>query len=167
MLAVRYCVCTALDEAANNTVWGRRGVWAGKSLLVTFHGESEGGIKLFQIIGRLAASFREHSDVLEIIYHILGLGFEGRYSVRPDGRKQLDDIRQQLLTQLVQRRDPITPTLAGFCRCRQWANAADAPGAGLAERRNRPAGDADAVWPLQPPDEPRHRNRTTAYRRHW
>lgn len=112
VLAVRYCLCTALDEAANNTVWGRRGVWAGKSLLVTFHGESEGGIKLFQIIGRLAASFEEHSDVLEIIYHILGLGFEGRYSVRPDGRKQLDDIRQQLLTQLVQRRDPVTPTLS-------------------------------------------------------
>ncbi len=112
VLVVRYCLCTALDEAANNTVWGRRGVWAGKSLLVTFHGESEGGIKLFQIIGRLAASFQEHSDVLEIIYHILGLGFEGRYSVRPDGRKQLDDIRQQLLTQLVQRRDPVTPTLS-------------------------------------------------------
>ncbi len=53
---------------------GRRGVWAG-SLLVTFHGESEGGIKLFQIIGRLAASFQEYNDVLEIIYHILGLGF--------------------------------------------------------------------------------------------
>lgn len=115
MLAVRYCLCTSLDEAANNTTWGRRGVWAGKSLLVTFHGESEGGIKLFQIIGRLASSFQEHSDVLEIIYHILGLGFEGRYSVRPDGRKQLDDIRQQLLTQLVQRRDPVTPTLSpGF-----------------------------------------------------
>ncbi|EFO1629970.1 type VI secretion system protein TssL [Escherichia coli] len=115
VLAVRYCLCTSLDEAANNTTWGRRGVWAGKSLLVTFHGESEGGIKLFQIIGRLASSFQEHSDVLEIIYHILGLGFEGRYSVRPDGRKQLDDIRQQLLTQLVQRRDPVTPTLSpGF-----------------------------------------------------
>ncbi len=115
VLAVRYCLCTALDEAANNTSWGRRGVWAGKSLLITFHGESEGGIKLFQIIGRLASSFQEHSDVLEIIYHILGLGFEGRYSVRPDGRKQLDDIRQQLLTQLIQRRDPVTPTLSpGF-----------------------------------------------------
>ncbi|HCD7553708.1 TPA: type VI secretion system protein TssL, long form [Citrobacter farmeri] len=115
VLAVRYCLCTALDEAANNTPWGRRGIWAGKSLLVTFHGESEGGIKLFQIIGRLAGSFQEHGDVLEIIYHLLGLGFEGRYSVRPDGRKQLDDIRQQLLTQLSQRRDPVTPVLSpGF-----------------------------------------------------
>ncbi|RSB14004.1 type VI secretion system protein TssL, long form [Citrobacter farmeri] len=115
VLAVRYCLCTALDEAANNTLWGHRGVWAGKSLLVTFHGESEGGIKLFQIIGRLAGSFQEHGDVLEIIYHLLGLGFEGRYSVRPDGRKQLDDIRQQLLTQLSQRRDPVTPVLSpGF-----------------------------------------------------
>lgn len=83
-----------------------------KSLLVTFHGESEGGIKLFQIIGRLAASFREHGNVLEVIYHLLGLGFEGRYSVQPDGRKQLDNIRQQLLTQLSQRRDPVMPALA-------------------------------------------------------
>ncbi|MDI8746414.1 DotU family type IV/VI secretion system protein, partial [Salmonella enterica subsp. enterica serovar Montevideo] len=24
VLAVRYCLCTALDEAANNTTWGRR-----------------------------------------------------------------------------------------------------------------------------------------------
>ncbi|HAE5078907.1 TPA_asm: type VI secretion system protein TssL, partial [Salmonella enterica subsp. enterica serovar Typhimurium] len=103
---------TALDEAANNTTWGRRGVWAGKSLLVTFHGESEGGIKLFQIIGRLAASFQEHGNVLEVIYHLLGLGFEGRYSVQPDGRKQLDNIRQQLLTQLSQRRDPVMPALS-------------------------------------------------------
>ncbi|MGS9140259.1 DotU family type IV/VI secretion system protein, partial [Salmonella enterica subsp. enterica serovar Infantis] len=46
VLAVRYCLCTALDEAATNTPWGRRGVWAGTSLLVTFQGESEGGIKL-------------------------------------------------------------------------------------------------------------------------
>lgn len=115
VLAVRYCLCTALDEAANNTSWGGRGIWAGKSLLVTFHGESEGGIKLFQIIGRLAASFQEHGNVLEVIYHLLGLGFEGRYSVQPDGRKQLDNIRQQLLTQLSQRRDPITPVLSpGF-----------------------------------------------------
>lgn len=112
VLAVRYCLCTALDEAANNTTWGRRGVWAGKSLLVTFHGESEGGIKLFQIIGRLAASFQEHGNVLEVIYHLLGLGFEGRYSVQPDGRKQLDNIRQQLLTQLSQRRDPVMPALS-------------------------------------------------------
>lgn len=115
VLAVRYCLCTALDEAANKTMWGRRGIWAGKSLLVIFHGESEGGIKLFQIIGRLASGFQEHGDVLEVIYHILGLGFEGRYSVRPDGRKQLDDIRQQLLTQLSQRRDPVTQVLSpGF-----------------------------------------------------
>lgn len=112
VLAVRYCLCTALDEAANNTTWGRRGVGAGKSLLVTFHGESEGGIKLFQIIGRLAASFQEHGNVLEVIYHLLGLGFEGRYSVQPDGRKQLDNIRQQLLTQLSQRRDPVMPALS-------------------------------------------------------
>lgn len=112
VLAVRYCLCTALDEAANNTSWGRHGVWAGKSLLVTFHGESEGGIKLFQIIGRLATSFQEHSNVLEVLYHLLGLGFEGRYSVQPDGHKQLDTIRQQLLTQLSQRRDPVIPALS-------------------------------------------------------
>lgn len=98
VLAVRYCLCTALDEAANKAEWGGNGVWAQHSLLVTFHNEAYGGEKFFLLIGRLASNPQEHLDVLEVMYRILGLGFEGRYSVAADGRRQLETIRHRLLT---------------------------------------------------------------------
>lgn len=98
MAAVRYCLCTALDEAANRTRWGGGGVWAAKSLLITFEGEVDGGEKFFLLIGRMATDPQEYVSVLEILYRVLGLGFEGRYSVVDDGRRHLDKIRQRLLT---------------------------------------------------------------------
>ena len=112
VLAVRYCLCTALDEAANKTSWGGGGAWARKSLLIVFHNESYGGEKIFLLIGRLSPNPQEYGDVLEVIYRILSLGFEGRYSVRPDGRKQLDLIRQQLLSIISSGRDPVARDLS-------------------------------------------------------
>lgn len=87
VLVVCYCLCMVFDEVVNNIIWGWCGVWVGKSLLVIFYGESEGGIKFFQIIGCLVVSFQEYGNVLEVIYYLLGLGFEGCYSVQLDGCK--------------------------------------------------------------------------------
>ncbi len=44
-----------------------------KNLLVTFHGESEGGIKLSDHRAS-GGQLREHGNVLEVIYHLLGFG---------------------------------------------------------------------------------------------
>ncbi|MBV8272458.1 MAG: type VI secretion system protein TssL, long form [Cupriavidus sp.] len=98
MAAVRYCLCTALDEAANRTRWGGGGVWATSSLLISFEGENDGGEKFFLLIGRMATDPQTYLDVLEVLYRILGLGFEGRYSVIEDGRRHLEQIRQRLAT---------------------------------------------------------------------
>ncbi|CAI8695769.1 type VI secretion system protein TssL, long form [Burkholderia pyrrocinia] len=95
LAAVRYALCTALDEAASRTQWGR-GIWAEHGLLVAFEGEADGGEKFFLLIGRMAADPDEYIDVLEVMYHILSLGFEGRYSVVPDGHRHLEQIRQRL-----------------------------------------------------------------------
>lgn len=110
--AVRYCLCTALDEAANKTTWGGGGVWAQKSLLIRFHNESYGGEKVFLLVGRLSPNPQEHGNVLEVIYRILGLGFEGRYSVRTDGQKQLASIRQQLFSIITSQRDSVAQALS-------------------------------------------------------
>ncbi|BAN98251.1 YtxE protein [Plautia stali symbiont] len=40
IVGARYCLCTALDEAAALTPWGSRGVWTSNGLLVTFHNET-------------------------------------------------------------------------------------------------------------------------------
>jgi type VI secretion system protein ImpK len=93
--ASRYCLCTFLDEAISSTPWGA-GMWASRSLLVTFHNEASGGERFFLILQRLAQNPTGNVDVLELIYVILGLGFEGRYRLIDGGRTQLDTIRERL-----------------------------------------------------------------------
>jgi type VI secretion system protein ImpK len=97
ILAAQYSLCTALDEAANMTEWGQNQSWAVGSLLVQLHGENDGGEKVFQLLGRLVDSPAEHIDVIEVIYHVLSVGFCGRYGSQTDGHRHLDAIRQKLL----------------------------------------------------------------------
>lgn len=98
MAIVRYCICTALDEAAHTTKWGLESGWSQSNLLNYFEGDNDGGNKFFLLVGRLSMNPNEFSDVLEILLRILGLGFEGRYSIINDGDRQLTNIRQRLLT---------------------------------------------------------------------
>ena len=93
--ASRYCLCTFLDEAVSSTPWGA-GLWASRSLLITFHNEGSGGERFFVILQRLAQNPAANVDVLELLYVILGLGFEGRYRLIDGGRTQLDTIRERL-----------------------------------------------------------------------
>ncbi|QFZ85860.1 type VI secretion system protein TssL [Variovorax paradoxus] len=105
VVAASYALCTALDEAANSTSWGggqgaEAGVWAGQQLAAKFHGDTKGGDKFFLLVGRLAASPQEHVDLLEVLYQILGLGFEGRFSTATNGRRQLETVRHRLFSLL-------------------------------------------------------------------
>ncbi|NML18272.1 DotU family type VI secretion system protein [Azohydromonas caseinilytica] len=96
VMAARYVLCTMLDEAAADTPWGGSGAWAGQSLLALFHNEVQGGEKVFQLMARLAEKPAEHRDLLELIYCALALGFEGRYRLIPNGRAQLEAVRDKL-----------------------------------------------------------------------
>jgi type VI secretion system protein ImpK len=93
--AARYIICTMLDEAASGTPWGA-GVWARQSLLVTFHNETWGGEKVFQLLARLAQKPAQHLPLLELMSLVLALGFEGRYRVAGEGRQTLDAVRERL-----------------------------------------------------------------------
>ena len=105
ILAARYCLCTGLDEIASLQNWvGGSEAWATSSLLVTFHNETYGGEKFFQLLGRLAQSPDEHANVLEVMYQIMGLGFEGRYKPMTDGQRQLETIRHRVRTILNNRK---------------------------------------------------------------
>jgi type VI secretion system protein ImpK len=63
---------------------------------VTFHNETWGGEKFFQLLARLSQNPREHILLLEMINYCLLLGFEGRYRVLDNGRTQLETIKQRL-----------------------------------------------------------------------
>ncbi|WP_213713067.1 type VI secretion system protein TssL, long form [Cedecea lapagei] len=112
MAIVRYCLCTALDEAAHTAPWGLEAGWSQSNLLNHFEGDNDGGNKFFLLIGRLSMNPTEFADVLEVLLRILGLGFEGRYSIIEDGDRQLTKIRQRLLTLVQSTRNTTPPALS-------------------------------------------------------
>jgi type VI secretion system protein ImpK len=107
MIGARYCLCTALDDAATQTAWGKRetGVeWMSKGLATEFHEDRQGGDKVYLLIGRLMSEPHEHLDLLEVIYRILSLGFMGRYRHEADGHRKHDAVRQRLYNEIQARR---------------------------------------------------------------
>ena len=116
VVAARYVLCAALDEAVASTPWGVAAVWNGKSLLVQFHNETWGGEKVFQLLGRLAQNVPAHRPLLELIYCALALGFEGRYRVIDNGRAQLDSARVRLAELIRKGSPPLEPQLSPHWR---------------------------------------------------
>ena len=112
VVAGRYLLCTFVDECASSTPWGGSGAWSSQSLLVLFHSESWGGEKLFQLLGKLAENVAANRALLELIYSILALGFEGRYRVLQDGRSQLDAVREKLALMLREQSGTAAPELS-------------------------------------------------------
>ena len=98
IVGARYCLCALLDESAAQTPWGAPGVVSRHSLLVTFHNETWGGEKFFQLLSKLAQNPQQHRDLLELMYYCLSLGLEGRFRVMDNGRAQLETLRQRLWT---------------------------------------------------------------------
>ncbi|WP_016682516.1 DotU/TssL family secretion system protein, partial [Yersinia pestis] len=61
MAIVRYCLCTALDEAAHTMSWGMMAGWSQSNLLNHFEGDNDGGNKFFLLVGRLSMSPHEYA----------------------------------------------------------------------------------------------------------
>src|SRR5450830_141806 len=136
VIAASFALCTALDEAANGTCWGGAvgkdgvtgaavpdagsvGVWASHMLAAQFHADTEGGSKIFKIIGRLLTHQPQgHIDLLEVLYRVISLGFEGQYRAMPEGRRQHETVRQQLYSVIAQARGPVPRALSP-----QWRGA--------------------------------------------
>jgi len=116
VVAARYVLCTALDEAVVNTPWGVAAGWNKKSLLVQFHNETWGGEKVFQLLGKLAQDVPAHRPLLELFYCVLALGFEGRYRVIDNGHAQLDSVRARLAELIRKDRPPLEPQLSPHWR---------------------------------------------------
>jgi len=102
LIAARYVLCTALDEAVVTTSWGHGSGWSQMSLLSTFHNETFGGEKVFQLIDRLSKDPVKHLPMLELLYLCLSLGFEGKYRVQARGVLELEGIRDALYRQIRQ-----------------------------------------------------------------
>lgn len=146
MLGARYCLCTAIDEAAMQTAWGKNsrsnnvdkhgaagsdtarrnataarpasdipdaGVeWVTRGLATIFHEDRQGGDKAYLLIGRLMSDPQEHLDLLEVIYRILSLGFEGRYRYEAGGHRKHEAVRQRIYNEIMARRGVVPVALS-------------------------------------------------------
>jgi type VI secretion system protein ImpK len=91
-----YLLCSLVDEAVLNTEWGEQSLWSQRSLLRLFHQETWGGERVFRYIDAALNDARHQQDLLELAFHILALGFEGKYRVDPRGSLHLEQLRDDI-----------------------------------------------------------------------
>jgi len=105
ILAARYVLCAALDEAVLSTPWGNaHGDWAQQTLLVTLHREAWGGEKFFDMLDRISQDADRHIDLMELQYLCLATGFAGKYRVADRGHDDLADVRHGLYRKIREQR---------------------------------------------------------------
>lgn len=76
--AVRYCLCTAIDEAILSRSWGSQSLWGQETLLSLIQKETWGGERVYLILENMLLNVKENIDFIEFIYVLLSLGFEGK-----------------------------------------------------------------------------------------
>ena len=92
----RYAICATLDDVVLNTPWGGQSIWAQQSMVGTFHKETVGGDRFFDLLARLEKEPGTNINLLEFLYMCLSLGFEGRLRVEQNGTHKHLQIRTGL-----------------------------------------------------------------------
>ncbi|MFN4159328.1 MAG: type VI secretion system protein TssL, long form [Gemmobacter sp.] len=92
----RYAICATIDDVVLNTPWGEQSNWALQSMVGTFHRETVGGDRLYDVLARLEKDPPTNIELLEFIYMCLTLGFEGRLRVEQGGQDKHLTIRAGL-----------------------------------------------------------------------
>lgn len=116
VVSARYALCAALDETVLSTPWGSESIWSTHTLLTTFHRETWGGEKFFQILDRLKSNVAGNVDLLEVMYLCLALGFEGKYKIQDRGQVQIANIRDELYRTIRQYRGEFEKQLSPHWR---------------------------------------------------
>ncbi|WP_037230085.1 type IVB secretion system protein IcmH/DotU [Roseobacter sp. GAI101] len=103
----RYAICATLDDVVLNTPWGGQSIWAQQSMVGTFHKETVGGDRFFDLLARLEKEPSNNIDLLEFLYMCLSLGFEGRLRVEQGGSDKHLQIRAGLSRIIRAQRGPV------------------------------------------------------------
>lgn len=111
--AAQYLLCTALDESVTTSaIPGAQGQWQQHSLLSTFHQDTWGGEVFFDVLSRTMEQPASRLYLLELIYLLLSLGFEGKYRLQDRGPLALESLRDQIYRQVRLLRGEPSPDLS-------------------------------------------------------
>ncbi|MFQ5621861.1 MAG: type IVB secretion system protein IcmH/DotU [Paracoccaceae bacterium] len=128
----RYAICATLDDVVLNTPWGGQSVWTQQSMVGTFHKETVGGDRFYDLLARLEQEPGKEIDLLEFLYVCLSLGFEGRLRVEAGGSDKHLQIRNGLARIIRGQRGPVERDLSP-----KWKGV---------DRAHRPLSAWLAVW---------------------
>ncbi|MEX0337401.1 MAG: type VI secretion system protein TssL, long form [Arenibacterium sp.] len=92
----RYALCATLDDVVLNTPWGGQSSWGLQSMVGTFHRETVGGDRFYDLLARLEKEPGNNIDMLEFLYMCMSLGFEGRLRIEQGGPEKHMQIRAAL-----------------------------------------------------------------------
>ena len=103
----RYALCATIDDLVLNTPWGSQSSWSMQSMVGTFHNETSGGERFYDLLEQMEKDPGRNREILELLYFCLSLGFEGRLRVEARGGATLNKLRDGLVrTVRAQRGDP-------------------------------------------------------------
>ncbi|WP_261845059.1 type IVB secretion system protein IcmH/DotU [Aliamphritea ceti] len=115
---ISYAMCSLVDEIVLNTPWGSTSRWSGDSMLINMHQEAWGGENFFNYLQELMQRPATSLLVLEFYYCCLSLGFEGKYRRLSNGRRELDQLRNELYILITRHRNraaqPLSPAWLGL-----------------------------------------------------
>lgn len=91
---VRYALVTTADQVILSSPWAHRAAWSMQLQEAEVYGTREGGQRFFQLVEQaLADTSSEGALLSQILFHCMGLGFQGE--LRND-RAELQRLRQRL-----------------------------------------------------------------------
>lgn len=109
ILAARYCLCTAIDEAVLNSPWGKDSIWLENSLLNAIHKDSWGGERFYIILENCLKDTENKDNValIKLIYLLLSADYKGKYYDANNSREQLINMikNNYINTELLNKND--------------------------------------------------------------
>lgn len=94
----RYALAAYIDEAVLSSDWPGRTAWMGRPLQLELFGDHLAGEGFFERLTYLRQGGENNSDLLELFYVCLQLGFEGAYKIK--GLEQLMALQVDLRSQI-------------------------------------------------------------------
>ncbi|WP_298957334.1 type IVB secretion system protein IcmH/DotU, partial [uncultured Methylobacterium sp.] len=91
-----YGLAATVDDIVLKTRWGGDSPWAHKSMISMFFRETWGGERFYALLSRMMSTPRSFTQEIELYYHCLQFGFEGRYRLEPQGAAELARVREEL-----------------------------------------------------------------------
>ncbi len=91
-----YGLAATVDDIVLKTAWGGDSPWAHKSMISMFFRETWGGERFYVLLSQMMATSRSFAREIEVYYHCLQFGFEGRYRLEPQGAADRARIREEV-----------------------------------------------------------------------